>query len=275
MTKEDFDVLLVDSWECPTESGAPILTMPNVPHALHGRGLQPRTIYGATVWNFMRKNCYANADYKSEVSGEEPPKGQLHSHELFVYDYLKQEGVFQRCVALTKDEHNFIHSGRMITMYKSGNIYFPKSYVLKVVENGFRLISEYNKAHPDQEPLRVFDTFLEYLDTDLRDDMVRLIEAYDIKFYGVHIPKNKRWKGWHVIVGNKRYDSPYKSQKDWAKAMEEASKNDTERIVMERLKDNPFQRGAYRELNKIFETPIENKIAGCKNGRLSKRKEKE
>lgn len=272
MTKQDFDVITVDEWECPAENGVPILTMPNVPHALHGKGLQPRTIYGTTVWNFMRKACYKNAGFKSEVSGVEPEKGKLESHELFSYDYIKQEGVFQRCIALSKEEHNFIHSGRMITMYKNGNIYYPKSYVLKVVENGFKLIHDYNVEHPDQEPLRVYDTYLEYLSTDLHDDMVDLIKKYDIKFYKAHIPRHKRWKGWHVIVGNKRYDTPYENMDDWKAAMDEAGKKDSDRILMDRIKNNPFQGGAYDEMNKIIKSSIERKIAGCKDGRLSKRK---
>lgn len=266
MTKDDFDVITVDHWECPAENGVPILTMPNIPRALHGNGLQPRTIYGKTVWDFMRKKCYLDADYKSEISGIEPPKGRLESHELFSYDYLKQEGIFQRCIALTKEEHAFIHSGRLITMYKEGNVFYPKHYVLKVVENGYKLIHDYNVAHPDQEPLRTYVTTLEYLDTDLHDDMVRLIQKYDIKFYREHIPKNKLWKGWHVIVGSKRYNSPYKSAQDWKDAMSEMNKNDSERAI-----SNPFQGEAYDEWDRILKTDIESRIAGCGNGRLSKR----
>ena len=77
MTEEDIDVIKVDHWECPADNGAAILTMPNVPRALHGPGCQPRTIYGKTTWEYMRKKCYFNAGYKSEITGVEPPKGQL------------------------------------------------------------------------------------------------------------------------------------------------------------------------------------------------------
>lgn len=271
MTKKDFDIIKVDHWECPEENGAAILTMPNIPRALHGKGMQPRTIYGTTVWNFMRKKCYMNAGYKSEISGEEPEKGRLESHELFSYDYVTQEGVFKRCIALTKEEHAFIHSGRLITMYKNGNIYYPKSYVLKVIENGYRIISDYNKSHPDKEPLRAYSTTLNFLDTDLKDDVISLIKKYDIKFYEEKLPKNKYWKGWHVIVNRKRYDSPYKNVEDWEAAMSQASKTDSERIVANNIENNPFKGSVYDEMEKIINGKVETKIAGCKNGRLNKR----
>lgn len=276
MTKKDFDVIKVNRWECPTDNGAPILTMPNIPKPLHGKGLQPRTIFGASTWNFMRKACYANADFKSEISGEVPPKGQLHAHELFSYNYEKQEGVFIRCIALTKREHDFIHSGRLITMFKRGVMYYPKTYVLDVVENGFKIIHEYNLEHPDDEPLRCYATILDYLECpELHDEIVELIEKYDIKFYEEHIKKNKRWKGWHVIVGKNRYDSPFEKQSDWEAAMEEREKTDTLRNA-----NNPFDDDIYRQMREAMEkvkkmARVEAKIAGCKNGRLSKRKEKD
>ena len=266
---DSFDVEKVDYWECPADNGVPILTMPNIPMALHGKGLQPRTVYGRTTWDFMRKAAYQKAGYASEISGEVPEKGYLHSHELFSYDYARQEGVFIRCIALSKLEHDFIHSGRLITLYRMNNPIVPKSYLLKVVENGFKLVHDYNEAHPDQEPLRVYATFLEYLDRDdLRDEMVELIHKYDIKFYKEHIPKSKRWRGWHVIIGNKRYNSPYTCQKDWEAAMQEANKQDTVRSI-----NTPFTGKGFDMVDAILkEANKVTKIPGCKPGRLSKRK---
>lgn len=233
MNKRDFDVIKVDYWECPEGNGIPILTMPNIPKPLHGKGMQPRTIYGKTVWDFMRKKCYYNAEYRSEISGEEPPKGQLHSHELFSYDYAVQRGTFIRCIALTKMEHDFIHSGRLITLYREGNPMVPRSYLLKVVENGFKLINLYNTTHKDKEPLRAYATFLEYLEEDsIRDSMIALIKKYKIKFYEERISKSKRWKGWHVIVGDKKYMTPYSCETDWRLAMEEARKTDNVRNLV-------------------------------------------
>ena len=265
---KEYNIIQVERWECPVKSGAPILTMPNIPHALHGEGLQPRTILGKTTWDHMRKRCYYEAEYKSEITGEVPPKGQLHAHELFSYDYDKQEGVFQRCIALTKREHDFIHSGRLLTMFNNGVAYYPKSYVLDVIENGFRIISDYNKEHPNDLPLRCFSTILDGLkNPDLAKELAELIEKYDIKFYEPHIPRHKRWKGWHVIVGNKRYDTPYANQRQWKAAMDVYNSKDTVRNSK-----SPFAGDAYKELREAMKG-IETQIAGCKDGRLSKRKQ--
>lgn len=269
--RDDFgvDIEIVDHWECPSDNGAKILSMPNIPIALHGNGMQPRTVYGSTTWEFMRKKCYYNADYKSEITGVEPGKGLLHCHELFKIDYAKQESEFVRCIALAKIEHDFIHSGRLITLYKEGNPTVPKSYLLKVVENGFKIISDYNKAHPEEEPVRCYGTFLQYLrEPELKDKMLGLIDKYDIKFYSEVIPRTKLFKGWHVIIGNKRYDSPYKSQGDWEAAMKVARKNDFTRNLK-----NPFDGGAYEELREAMKkVNIVKEIPGCKPGRVSKRK---
>lgn len=263
------DVEIVDHWECPAETSAKLLTMPNIPLALQGKGMQPRTIYGARTWEFMRKKCYFNANYKSEITGIDPPKGQLHAHELFSYDYAKQEGVFQRIIALAKMEHDFIHSGRLITLYREGNPTIPRSYLLKVVENGFKIISEYNEAHPDEEPLRCYGTFLQFLRVDdIRNEVLALIRKYNIKFYNEVLPKSKQFKGWHVIVGNKRYNSPYARKEDWEEAMKVARKNDFVRNLK-----NPFAGGAYEELREAMKNVnVVKEIPGCKPGRVSKRK---
>lgn len=274
--KYGLDIEIVDHWECPDDNGAKILSMPNIFPALHGKGLQPRTIYGANTWNFLRKNCYFRADYKSEISGIEPGKGRLHCHELFKIDYARQESEFVRLIALSKEEHDFIHSGRLITLYKEGNMYVPKSYLLSVVENGFKIISDYNKKHPDEEPVRCYGTFLQYLRIpSLEKEMLELIKEYDIKFYNEVLPPSKLWKGWHVIVGNKRYDSPYKSQSDWEEAMKAARKSDYTRNLQ-----NPFDSATYKVPQDLDNALAEalgvvDKIPGCKPGRISKRRKEE
>lgn len=237
----------VDRWDCPDGTGVPLITMPNVPRPLHGQGLQPRTIFGRQTWDYMRKKAYFDADYKCEICGREPEKGALHAHELFSYDYEKQTGTFKRVVAICRTCHDGIHSGRLITMYKNKNPLYPKSYVLKVVENCFSLVHNYNKEHPDK-PLRVYATYLEYLDVpSLRDEMLALIKKYKIEFYEEHLPRSKRWKGWKVIVGDKEYESPYKCQADWEEAMKAADKRDSMRNI-----PDPFSGGAFDVINEML-----------------------
>ena len=264
------DVEYVTQWECPDKNGAPILVMPNVPRPLHGKGMQPRTIYGSTVWNFMRKKAYMNANYKCEICGCEPTKGNLHAHELFRYDYLKQEGEFVRVVAICRDCHNFIHSGRLQSLYKRKNPLCPKKYLLHVVEHGFKIVYEYNKQHDNK--LRVYSTIKDYMrDPSLKDEISELIDKYEIEFYEEHIPKRLRWKGWHVIVDGKRYNSPFNSQSDWERAMIEMDMKDTVRTVQD-----PFKGKGFDMINEILkEAEVAEKIAGCKSGsRISKKASK-
>lgn len=234
-------------WECPAETDTPLITMPNVPRPLHG--LPPRKIMGATAWNHMRKRCYFDAGYKCEICGADPPKGQLHAHELYSYDWKKGTGKFERCIAICKQDHDFIHSGRLITMYKSGNVLYPKSYVLSVVEKGFKLVHDYNEAHPDDKPLRVYATFLEYLKVpELCDEMEQLVDKYNIEFYKEPTKKSvAKWADWKLLFGNKEYPTPYKDGAEWLAAMEEASKHDVMRAV-----ENPFTGEAFDAIDNIL-----------------------
>lgn len=240
------DIVKVTHWECPEGTGVPLITMPNIPRPLHGKGMQPRTIFGKTSWDFMRKRAYYDAGYKCEICGREPEKRDLHAHELFSYDYAHTTGEFKRVVAICRTCHDGIHSGRLITMFHRKNPLCPKSYVLKVVENCFKLVHDYNMTH--DEPLRVYSTYVDYLDEpELRDDMIALIKKYDIKFYEEKLTKSQRWKGWRVKVGSNYYDSPYTCQADWEAAMEENNKNDNVRSIT-----NPFSGGVFDEMDKIL-----------------------
>ena len=67
MTKDDLDIIKVTKWECPSETGIPLITMPNIPKPLHA--LPPRNVMGKTAWDRARKLCYFKADYKCEICG--------------------------------------------------------------------------------------------------------------------------------------------------------------------------------------------------------------
>lgn len=220
--KDEFDIKTVLAWTAPKEDGAPIIAMPNVPAPLHGQA--PRTLLGKSTWDHMRKFCYYNANYKSQISGEDldgtTNDKKCNAHELYSYDYVHGKAYFERAVCISPVEHNFIHSGRMLTMYKKGNPLMPKKYLLKVVENGFRIIHDWNKAHPKKRPLRVYATIADYaLVPSLREEMLELIDKYDIKFYKEDDKMTAGWGEWSLHIGNKDYESPYATQKEWEEAM--------------------------------------------------------
>lgn len=238
MSKNKYKVETVETWQCPTGTGVPLITMPNVPRPLHK--LNPRNIMGASTWNHVRKRCYFDAGYKCEICGIDfaDIKPRYAAHELYSYDWIAGTGKFERCIAVCAVCHNAIHSGRLITMYKNDNPLYPKEYVLKVVEHCFSLVHKYNAEHRNKKPLKVYSTFLEYLKVDdLADDMARLIDMYDIQFY--QEPKHiAKWGDWRLIIGDKEHKTPYKDEGEWMTAMEESNKlnADAERTWSARAK---------------------------------------
>lgn len=240
-----FACKLVDKWVAPEENGAPILTMPNIPHPLHGKGYQPRTVLGASTWNHIRNRCYYEAHYTCEACGAKVKtefyengavhhqyhddgtiaKRQLHCHELFSYDYDKGTATFERCVALCECCHiRFIHSGRMLTLYKKGDPLMPAEKVLEGLEHGFKQIYNWNNEHYGEEKLRVYYAVIDYTEDETIGDKVKeLIDKYEIEFYmpdGEMYPKGTPvWGHWSVIIGANEYKSQYTCQRDWEEAM--------------------------------------------------------
>lgn len=110
-------------------------------------------------------------------------------------------------------------------MYKKGNPLMPKSYLLKAVENGFKIISEWNKAHPKERPLRAYATLADYARVpELSEEIIDLINKYDIKFYKEDPAYLPKWSDWSLKIGNKEYPTPYKDKSEWATAMGENDK---------------------------------------------------
>jgi hypothetical protein len=117
----------------------------------------------------------------------------------------------------------------MLTMYKKGDPMMTAEIVLAGLEHGFEQIKKYNDENKGGEKLRVYYTVIDYVDDPVIGEKVwDLIDKYDIEFYmpdGECMPKgNPAWGHWKLIIGNKEYESKYKSQKDWAEAMEKNNK---------------------------------------------------
>lgn len=233
----------INEWKAPIGSGAFIITMPNVPRPLHG--MPPRKIMGQANWDKMRKRCYYNAGYKCEACGAEPERGGLDAHELYDIDWVNGTSTFVRCVALCKKCHSFIHSGRLITLYKQNNPLYTKEYLLSVVEHGFKLIHEQNVKYNTN--LKAYGTFLEYLKVpSITAEIAGLIKRYNMEFYSepTHIAK---WSDWRLVWRGKEYPTPYADANAWQEAMVEYGKTDTKR----QAKD-PFQGKAYDLIDEIL-----------------------
>lgn len=214
-------------------------------------GCQPRTIFGASSWDRMRKRTYYLANYKSEISGVDlSDKGRPQSHELFEIDYSTGTSTFKRCVCISPLEHLcFIHNGRAITLYKQGNPLYPASKLLEGAEHGFKLIYDWNKAHPKKPKLKCYHTFLEYLKhEELSDKMEELIDKYEIEFWAEDTKQMAKWEDWKVVIGDKTYPTPYADYQAWEEAMRKQNENDTARRVT-----NPFSDSVFDELIKAIQ----------------------
>lgn len=238
----NLDLQYVTSWGPPAGNDLrPLIAMPNLPKMIHGRGMQPRTILRPSEWDAMRKACYEDAGFKCEICGVEVgvdiPKRQLHAHECFVIDYEKGTATFIGCFATCMLDHiGAIHSGRCLTLWKDKNPLYPTEFLLAGAEKAFTIISSYNRDHPEAD-LRAYSTFIEYLKHDeLREPMLELIKKYDIKFYMEDPRKMAKWGDWRLIFNGEEYPTPYKNEKEWKKAMEEAGKNDSARIYATKKK---------------------------------------
>lgn len=223
---KDYNCIEKTEWHCPKGGGAPILTMPNVPRALHTQC--PRTILGSSTWNAMRKSCYAEAGYVCEVCGYKPDRDNrewCHAHELFNINYKHQTSEYERAICLCSRCHLLcLHTGRALTLYKQGSPLYTKEKLLTGAEHCFKIVSRWNEEHPEEEPLRVYQTWLDYLDhEELKDDMLALIDKYDMKFYSVANKwENKtNWKKWKIRIGNRWYKTKFETKEAWAEAMTE------------------------------------------------------
>lgn len=219
MDLKEFDIEKIDYWQCPFESGVPLLTMPNVPRPLHA--LNPRSLMGKEEWDKQRAECYEKANGKCEICGYQCEK--LQAHELYSYNYESCAGVYKRLIALCDKCHRSIHSGRLVTMTKEGNV--PVYYFFQIVEHTFSLISEYNKKNNTE--LRLYDSFLQAIkNPDLADKMKMLIKKYNIKFYEPIKLKKSDWPKWKLIWNTQIIQSPYASPSEWEEQMVKQKAND-------------------------------------------------
>lgn len=253
---DKYNVEIVDHWDAPETNDARIIGMPNIPKPVQGKGCQPRTILGPTTWNHMRRRCYAIAEDTCEICGAKPENKSLrHSHEVFSIDYKNGVSKFERCICLCYTCHILsIHNGRALTLYKNHSPIMSKESILLGAENAFKIAREWNDTH--DEKFKLYGNFLNYLKVPtLEKEMLELIEKYKPEFYisTEGSKKSAGWGEWKVIVGNNEYPSPYQSEKDWEDAMEDASKNDTDRNAK-----TPLKGGVFDKLDELLQKPVEN-----------------
>lgn len=212
-----YDIKQIDHWKAPPDNGVPLLTMPNCPLPLHS--LAPRTIMGDYQWDKVRKRENMLQNYTCGISGVELGHGHTHLHEVYSIDWKNQTSKFERYVVLDPRLHTrFIHSGRALTLFEQDDPQMPKSAILTTLEYGFMLIQQWNMEHPDEEPLRVCSTILDWAKNPSLESRVNaLIETYGIKFYDFDKScfNKENWSKWKLIYNDKEYPTKFPTKKDW------------------------------------------------------------
>lgn len=212
-------VITISDWQCPNELGAPLLTMPNIPAPLHG--LNPRSVMGEEEWDKQRFDCYTKANWRCEIC--DTPCERMQAHEIYTYDYVSHTAVFKRLIALCDKCHRGIHSGRLTTMTKDGDV--SREYFLDIAEHCFKLIHDYNEKNGTE--YRLYDAFLAATrHPELHKELLELIEKYDIKFYRTPKVSKNEWGKWKLLWGTKVLRGPYNSCDEWMAQMEIQKRND-------------------------------------------------
>jgi hypothetical protein len=171
-----------------------ILCQPNIPKALHG--ISPRTINGNAWWERIRRETYRKTDYHCMACGKAKKDTQrLDAHEWYNIDYEKGIMTIKDIVPLCYECHNFIHSGRLKTVYRNGEI--AKDQCIKILKNGFDILIKNNlKCFPG--------TF----DFAFLLNIIPSIKCYEIND---SIP----WEKWKFIFNGKEYHSKFKNKEEW------------------------------------------------------------
>lgn len=114
-----------------------LLLHPNIPKPLHGTA--PRTVLGEAWW--LKESNNAKMKGYCQACGDTPKV--LDAHEDYEINYSKGTMTYRRAVALCKDCHNFIHSGRLLSLKEKGII--PESEYTRIMQRGNLLIQKLEK----------------------------------------------------------------------------------------------------------------------------------
>jgi hypothetical protein len=182
--------VLEEVLEKPTLFQRPeLINHPNIPKPMHG--IAPRTLIKGKEWNEIRREAYAKNNYHCWACGVHrnfdlvlnkfiDDSGTLDAHESYVIDYEKKTVELKEIVALCKNCHNYIHSGRMNAMYDKGEL--------------------------DEEDCWIIST---HGDSVLIDGGLIPCKDADDRDYA------SEWGEWKLLFRGKEYGSKWKDYQEW------------------------------------------------------------
>lgn len=180
-----------------------LLLHPNIPKPLHG--LAPRTIKGEDWWNEQRQKAYSKNEYKCWACGVHKKEAKYHkwleAHEIYNIDYNSGKVEFLDVCALCHSCHNFIHSGRMSSLFKKGEMSLDK--VEDILEHGFKILIKNNLK--------------------LNPFALKAMHSVSIFLYLIYnkYPKHKygkcsaKWEDFYLVLDGKKYKGKFKNFEEW------------------------------------------------------------
>lgn len=187
-----------------------LLTHPNIPKPLHGTA--PRTILGKEWWDEKRKEAYMENNYHCMACGAHKSQDRFHNwleaHEDYEISYATGKVKLKKIVALCHSCHNFIHSGRLLSLWRKGEVSDVKiSYILK---RGFRILKTNNL-----EPFHgTCDVYCEVMDS-LNNDVFHLFDRVQRLKIKQKVEIQQDWSKWHIEIDGVNHYGKFESIEDW------------------------------------------------------------
>lgn len=175
-----------------TEIGKPkftrpeLLRHPHIPKPLHG--IAPRVVKGSEWWDEIRHKAYRENNMRCWACGGEGP---LEAHEAYDIDYETKTSTYVETVALCRDCHAFIHSGRTSKVTSRGDL-------KRVITHGYRVLKAAGLKCP--WTVRVIPTIIDC-------SPGWLLKAIDMADPIPLSPKDSRFnlRAWVMIFEGKEY----------------------------------------------------------------------
>ncbi len=181
-----------------------LLTHPNIPKPLHG--INPRSIMGSEWWDKTRKSVYKKQNYTCAACGCHKSEDRFHNwleaHEDYDIDYKKGVATLRDIVALCHSCHNFIHSGRLLSLYEKGEI--TKENAMYILKRGFSILKT-NSLTPFAGTCDVYIKISG--DTRMKNRAMNIAESQRCDM--------AEWGEWHLVIGESKHYSRFKNMNEW------------------------------------------------------------
>jgi hypothetical protein len=178
-----------------------LLASPNIPKPLHT--VNPRTILGRKWWDGRRQEAYAKHDYRCWACGVPKQNAEYHQWLEAHEDYDINWETGKEIVGLCHSCHCFIHNGRLLNIFKGGEI--GRDRIVHIMESGFA-ICERNNVKP------YFGAFVTW---NILNGQTLENAINNAKKDGWFPTEDAPWEKWHLVIEGKEYYSPFKDLTEW------------------------------------------------------------